>query len=328
VSLYRRQVALALRAVVVRSSTTYTWFGRASRPASRWPAPSPETGRDSLVRRLGIELYDSFYVHGAPIPRRVDAASPSRSDPALIEALSSANTGRGGWEPGWRAEAVDGEFVQVARDGLRVSAPASDCSIGRPEIGTLVSLRRSNEDRASYPGFYVALGDAVDAGAGGTRELRIYFSVSAAGAAPLVGSLTRRLNAVALPFSLKVVDHPAGFARRDAAVLYLHDGDFGAARLALRAVASECGPDLSEGAPAFTKPLGRGVAVAEHVLGSGESFGASRSRLVAEGIVAAHEEGLSCLEERLEAVARCFAARDLDLDRPYLAPESSDRYDL
>jgi hypothetical protein len=70
------------------------------------------------------------------------------------------------------------------------------------------------------------------------------------------------------------------------------------------------------------------VAVAEHVPEHGLSFGSSRCRLLAEGVVAAYERGATALPARLEAVARCFSERGLDLDRPYLAPGSSDVYEL
>jgi hypothetical protein len=54
----------------------------------------------------------------------------------------------------------------------------------------------------------------------------------------------------------------------------------------------------------------------------------SRCRLIAEGIVAAHERGASRLCDRLDAVAHRFAESGLDLDVPYLAPGSSDSYEL
>ena len=85
---------------------------------------------------------------------------------------------------------------------------------------------------------------------------------------------------------------------------------------------------LRSGSPAFTLPLARGVALAEYVTGDGGSFGTSRCRLLAEGLVDAHEHRARSLPERLDAVAARFAARGLDLDAPHLATPVSRSYVL
>jgi hypothetical protein len=245
-----------------------------------------------------------------------------------VQTLSACNRGRGGWQPGWRVEAVEEPTLRVARDGLHVSVPASDCRPSGTATGALVSVRRKNEHRFASPGFYFALGDADWANEGDAIEVRVYLHTTAAGAAPLVATATDLLNEAALPFSLKVLNHPGAFTRCDAAVLYLREGDFAAAREPLRAIVSECAPHLRSDPPAFTKPLSRGVAIGEHLPSQGASFGMSRCRLLAEGVVAAHERRAFCLADRLESVARTFARRGLDVDAPYLAPGSSDGYEL
>jgi hypothetical protein len=183
--------------------------------------------------------------------------------------------------------------------------------------GATVELRRPKELGALSPGFYTALGDRpLETGA----ELRVYLNVTAAGAAPLVGACTRALNAAAVPFVLKVVDRPGGFTRCDAAVLYLDRGALDRARPTLAEIVEACAPHLRDATPPFTKRLAPGVATGEHHADLGASFGALRCRAVAEGAVSAREAGAASLEERLEVVARAFAALGLDLDCPYLAP--------
>ena len=137
-----------------------------------------------------------------------------------------------------------------------------------------MSVRRPKELTAAAPGFYIALGDAESAGSRGDVEVRVYFNVSPAGTAPLVGACTRRLNDARIPFILKVLDHPAGFTRCDPAILYLEAGGFDRAREALSAIASACSPRLRRELPTFTKPLASGVSVGEHRLGLGEASGA------------------------------------------------------
>jgi hypothetical protein len=328
---YRDQVALALRAVAVRSLTSYAWFGRSSRPLS--PAVTsafpPGTAREYLISRLEEELYLSFYSQGGPVPHQPREASSARRDQRFVEALSAANRGCGGWEPGWRVAAVEGPHLEVVRDGLRVRVRASECWPARGQRASArVSVRRPKEHRAASPGFYVALGDAQHVRNHDELEVRIYFNVTAVGAAQLVAVVTRLLNEAAVPFSLKVLDHPVGFSRCDAAVLYLANGDFGRAQEPLRAIVSACAPHLRGDVPAFAKRLAAGVAVGEHRPSLGASFGTSRCRLVAEGIVVAHERGATRLSDRLDAAARQFADRGLDLDMPYLVAGSVDDYAL
>jgi hypothetical protein len=324
---YREQVASALRAVAVVSSSSYSWFGRASRPLPPevTSAASSDAVREYLTEALQHELYRSFYSQGKPVPW-LGRGAAARPDHAFVAALSSANAGAGGWEEGWRVASAGRDVVLVEKDGLRVRARASDCR-GEPcTAGAPVSLRRPKELTASSPGFYTALGDLAPRREG--IEVRVYFNVSAAGAAPLVAACTRLLNEARIPFSLKVANQRLGFARRDTAVLYLDHGDSGRVGPSLSALASACGIHLRRDPPAFARPLFAGVSVGEHLPSLGASFGAGRCRLVAEGIVAAHEAGAHGLRDRLDAVVRRFARHGLDVDAPYLAPGSSGRHEL
>jgi hypothetical protein len=329
---HREQLERALRAVAVTSPTSYAWFGSPSRPLPRdvTAALARSTVRDYLIERLQRELYRSFYSQGRPVPMSPDRVVPTLPDHAFVEDLSRANTGAGAWESGWHVETVERGTALVARDGLSIRARVSDCRAlrGPAAAGDPVSLRRPKELGVGSPGFYTALGDAEPARSSDEVEVRVYFHVTAAGAAPLVAVCTRLLNDAGVPFDLKVVNHPTGFSRCDAAVLYLEDGGFARVHSALGTIASACAPHLRSDPPAFAKPLARGVAVGEHHPSLGASFGAGRCRLLAEGIVAAHERGRVRLEERMDAVARRFAEHGLDVEVPYLAPRSTDCYEL
>ena len=286
---YREQVALALRVAAVASTTSYSWFGRRSRPlpaAVRSALPAG-AARAYLVHELEGVLYRSFYSQGAPIPVTAHAPMPARPDPAFVDALSRANTGEGGWQSGWRVERVEPLGVVVAHDGLLVRAGTADCRPRRAArtAGAAVSVRRPKEYRSASPGFYTALGDAEPAMTDDDIEVRVYFHLTAAGAAPVVSNCTRLLNRAGVPFVLKVIDNPAGFLRCDAAVLYLCDGDFRRARAPLQAIVAACEGYLRADVPVFAKPLVDGVAIGEHRSSHGGSFGTSRCQLVAEAII-------------------------------------------
>lgn len=191
-----------------------------------------------------------------------------------------------------------------------------------------MSARLPKELRAASPGFYLARGDAGGALDPAAVEIRVYFNLMQAGAVPLLAAATRLLNAQRLAFSIKLVNHPARYFRCDAGVLYLDDGDFAAARAPLRELVAACAPHLRAETPALTKPLAPGVGIGEHRTALGASFGIGRCRLVAEGIADAHEQRLTALADRVDAVARRFALHAMDLDVPHLVSRTRDDYVL
>lgn len=310
-SRYREQVAAVLRAVSIVGPTRYAWMGHRSRPL---PAPldaalDDRARRRYLVSCLAEELYHSFYCHGGPVPARWGESQPLWGEPRLVEALSCANDGQGSWEGGWTVERIDGDDVVARSPRLRVRTRAADCSPSELEPGAAVSLRLPRELRRVSPGFWFAVGDAPSGGVG----VRIYWNVTSAGGPALVKALTTRLNREGVPFRLKVADHPFRFERRDAAVLYLADDTFHAARAAIVEAGARLTGHLRPGTPAFTLPIARGVGAAEDV--GGDSFGVHRCGMLADAIVRAHEGGA----EDVDAVAARFAEDGVDIDAPYRA---------
>ena len=93
----------------------------------------------------------------------------------------------------------------------------------------------------------------------------------------------------------------------------------------LRPLLRALGPHLADGAPAFSKPLARGLALAEQPAG-GQRFGEQRCRLLAEAIVAAGAAGARTAQARLAVVREHFAAAGVGLDTPYLQTGSADAY--
>lgn len=327
---YGRQVELALRAVAVTSATSYAWLGRGSRrppPAVRARLDA-RAARAYLVSAIAGELYRSFYCHGRPVARALPDPVTDYPDETFVDALSEANGGRGGWDGGWRVVASERGELVLERDGLRVRAGADELGPGDRAPGDLVAVLRDKEHRGLAPGYYSAIGDAYDGPQPGALEVRVYVDVSADGAPRLVGLVCDGLNRAGVPFVLKVLDHPRAYVRRDAAVLYLHEGDFERAAAALRGAVAGCAAHIGDGVPAFTKALACGVGVGEHRPAAGTSFGSVRCRLVAEGIVAAHERGARRIADGVVAVERAFAGDGLRLELAHLARPRVDRYAL
>jgi hypothetical protein len=328
---YQAQVVAALGAVDVRPPDAFLWFGR--RISARTPAArawiDDTHARELLIQRIQQRLFADFYGAGAPRPQADGPVTPADEGGEFVRALSQANCGRGSWQAGWRVAAVGEDSLTVVRpDGLRLLAPADDCRVeGAVHAGTAADVRVPKELMGFSPGFYFALGDTRPPSGRADNLVRLCWNIAAAGAVTLVARLTYALNGAILPFSLELLDTPARYGGLSPAVLFLSRTDFAAAIKILRPLLRSLGPQLADGAPPFTKPLARGLAVAEEP-GDGESFGEHRCRLLAEAIVTASEQGKGAIEQRLAVVCDQFRSAGIALDAPYLGPGSDDAYEL
>jgi hypothetical protein len=324
-SVYREQVAAAVGAVTIRGPTQYAWLGRRSRrlPASLNGELDDAQRRRYLVSCLREELYCSFYCHGRPVAARWGEPEPA-ADPWLVDAMSQANTGGPRWESGWTVERVEGDEAIVSGPRLRVRIPVVDCD-GGVRAGGVVSVRMPTALPAVSPGFWSVLGE-TSAGAPAAADVRVYWNVTRGGAPALVGALTSRLNDAGVRFRLKVADHPSRLERCDAAVLYLDGEGFRSVRATLSDVASALSAHLRPETPAFTLAAAPGMGLAENV--DGESFGVRRCALLADGIVRAHELGLSGVDERVDTAIARFAEDGVPIDAPYLEPSLTGRHVL
>ena len=311
-SRYEDQVAEALGAVALRPPDAFVWFGRRETAAAG----------EMLVARLAQRLHDDFFATAVARPRASAPAGAPDGGGDLLGALSQANGGRGAWEDGWRIAALDEEDgLRVVRpDGLALLAPAEE--VRTDEVlapGARAAVRLPKELRGLSPGFCIALGDSGSPPEADAR-VGLYWNIAAAGAATLVARVTYALNGAAVRFSLELPVAGARYGRGDSALLLLARDDFPVAIEVLRPLSRTLGAHLGAAAPAFTQPLGRGLAVAEQPAGA-VRFGEHRCRLLAAAIVAAGEAG-----DRLLHVRERFAAAGLSLDAPYLQPGSADAY--
>lgn len=305
---YEAQVAAALGAIDVRPPGALLWFGRRAAAASG----------ERLVDAVARQLLADFFASGAPRPRRARPLTALGDGGGFVRALSQANCGRGTWQDGWRADGEDGEDViaVVRADGLRLRAPADAVDAG----GATARVRVPKELSGHRLGFYIALGDSTPSA---DAELAtLYWSIVPAGAVTLVARVTYALNRAGLPFELTLADNPARYGGADAAALSLARTDVEPALALMRPLLRALATHLADSAPAFCRPLARGLAFAEQPSGQA-SFGEHRCRLLAAAIVSAREAGLRAPDERLTVVREQFGAAGISLDAPYLQPGSA-----
>ncbi|MFC3326899.1 T3SS effector HopA1 family protein [Mesorhizobium cantuariense] len=297
-------------------------------PAGEGEAPGSTQHRrrppPPLLRAFEAELYARLYVRpGLVEPARITP----EADRDFVIALSAANCGRGGWEPGWTIAAPTGVAGQIGvmKDGLifRVAWHDVRASPGGLHAGKPCRVRIAKEFRNLMPHFYVAVGDG-DTGEPEPRPaMRIYWHLTAEAAAPFISSVTQHLNAHGVPFRAKVLRAPQAYHRADAGVLYLEPRWYRRAGNLLAIVYREVADGLRAETPLFARRLARGLAHAEDP-GNGQSFGQHRCHLVALAgwsSFARHETMRAARAATLAAIVR---AAGLDPSRPHLGPGSRD----
>jgi hypothetical protein len=184
------------------------------------------------------------------------------------------------------------------------------------EHGCYVAVGNAGLVNGSYPPNYAG-------------TLSVYFNLSPAGAVAVMQSLTQNLNQCDLPFTFKVRYDQSDFHRYSTAVLSCQPGHYPSIRPVLEAIYAEYQQYFRPAAPIFAKVLAPGLALSEEPLSPDKAtcpFGIHRCQLVASGLLAAREAGDDTSNGRLAAIQQQFAAVGLAWQRPYLNPDSEDRY--
>ena len=242
---------------------------------------------------------------------------------AFVDALSEANAGRGRVAAGLARGGRRAAHGRARRAACR--RPEADCRPRAPQRGERagcagrrsIATRRRASTRRSATSSRIGDDDV---------ELRVYFHLTAAGAAPLVASCTAVLNDAGVPFVLKVVDNPAAFValRRRRAVP--RAGDFAARRSApgrrrLRASPAGGGAGVRQAARRRRgrrrAPPRRSARASARAAAGSSPRGSSTPT-----------SGGARLDARLDAVERRFAASGLDLRGPVSRAGLRGRYVL
>lgn len=313
----------ALDSLRIVSATSYSWMGTVHRPVSAAVegAMSPGAARDLLLRQLEGLFYANFYCRGEPTFPPPRTAGPRLGGAsAFLERLAAANHGRQTLQPGWRVLGEDSGQVIVEQDGLTLWVDPVQV-VPEPDATDRAALVMPAELRKASPGFYMALGEQ-SLGGRADALVRLYWHLTSAAAPRLLDLLTSTLNKAGLAFQLKVVEDADLYDRCDAGVLYAPRESFPALLPWVRDAYLALRDALRPATPAFTKRLAPGLGLAEDP-GNGQSFGMHRCSVLAEAAVLAHERAG---HDPLAALRETFAKHDVDPERPYLSPGSSDRY--
>jgi hypothetical protein len=320
---------LLLRAVLLRSPMEYELAGRTHKVAPFGAGQSPvwsaySAGQHPMVIDLQTSIYDEAYCR--PLGSRTE---PPGNVTSLIELLSAANAGRDRWESGWTLVQTMPNGHAMARKGdlANVFAPGELAAVngGVPSPGAPLQVLLARESRTQQPGFYVANGESPAPFGADSRMTRIYWHIAEEGAVPLTRAVTTLLNRYQVPFRFKTLSYSGVYTRADAAVLYFASRYHQIVARLLPSIRGEVRTHLRPAVPLLTLKLYDGIGLAEDPA-TGESFGMSRSRLIAQAIWDAYARGMQTEESRMMELAIQFDRIGLSLDRPHLRSASADIY--
>ncbi len=266
---------------------------------------------------------------GNNLPIDLENNSVLGIDVGFYEQLHESNYGEGYFDPGWLmvGEETDGSLV-VKKRNLKLHIQrekhlqSADMAV---KVGDQIAIRMPKN--LVQNGFYLAVSNTEPKSH--ENMVRVYFNFTPEGAVMVMHRLTQMLNAIPIFFHFKVLYNPEEYKRHDSGVLYIEKHNYEAVRKIIETVYLENKSHFNLEVPLFTKQLAPGLGLAEepnNKFAKQESFGMHRCQIVANGLLQAWLQGDNSSEGRMEAILGQFSHLGIDLERPYLNPNSEDIY--
>ncbi len=255
--------------------------------------------------------------------------TPCEVDWEFCDKLHKNNYGKGSWNPYFRVirQEADGSLA-VEKKGITIHIQRERhlrLEEQSTAIGGVVSIPRPSSHIRNQ--FYIAYGDLVYTWR--YPSVFIYFNFSPKGAVALMGHLTEQLNAIKIPFDFNVLYNPSSYGRYDSGILRINKDSYEVVRQVLQTVYAENESHFQTHVPIFTKALAPGLALAERPEKEFrflEDFGMNRCKIVANALLEAHTNGDESPESRMKYILKYLDKFRIDIDYPYLNPNSEDIY--
>lgn len=165
----------------------------------------------------------------------------------------------------------------------------------------------------------------------------IYFNFSPEAAVSAMKCITTKLNAIKVPFIFEVFHNPLNYRFYNSGVLKVFSYQYAPYQYeefilpALQTIYAENTSHFRSQVPIFTKVLAPGIGLAERphpglkfssLLDSEGNY----CEFVANALLEAHKKGDESPEARMKYIIQNFERLGIDLERPYLNPNSEDIY--
>ncbi len=273
--------------------------------------------RASELEQISDWLYTAWYT-ALQFSEETQALVPGRDNIASALRASIAASTR--WETGWVAKRT---------------APSGMCLAGRGNLtrelrpGEYINLARHGMPVA--PGDHIAVTELlgwIDEPTGfwcarsWTAEpqkplVRLYFSTRSNQVGFVLMEVTKTLDSLKLPYSLKCPAFAAVYSRVDSLILYLEAGSWVRTVAEITVMARRIKEYLRDATPPLTRKIAQGVAFAEDV-GADESFGQNRCRALAPAVLALLQDQRSSPGDGLDRLTESLAAAGIDPIQPWL----------
>ncbi|WP_353929516.1 T3SS effector HopA1 family protein [Okeanomitos corallinicola TIOX110] len=253
----------------------------------------------------------------------------------FYEQLHQHNHGNGHYDSHWQVLRIEPDHsIAVTKNNLTLYVEP-ECYLKKQKkslkVGNLIDIWMPRNRLQN--GYYVAVSNLgqeqqitteTNSGVG-----RIYFNITPLGAIALMDTLTKQLNQANIPFSFQVIYNPGNYGRYDAGVLHFERENYPVIHQILQKVYQQYQGYFSPEIPLFTKFLAPGLSLAEEpnqTFTAQESFGMNRCQIVANALLEAWEKGKNAIEQRMRIIDEHFAQHLIDIQHPYLNPNSEDIY--
>lgn len=287
--------------------------------AGKPPEPDPNTTLHPLAEALWPLLYSHGYAQyydGEPKPAPVHNAT----DPAFAARFVETMHPRQKWDASWTVYQADANGTVHVRRGetYRQAMPGSYAvrGGGMPQVGSVVDLSVELYQDSIQSGWLYWTGWKADSDYDAPATARFYLNTSADTAPEVVSTVIAALDGYGLPFRMKTLAAPEGYTRADSTVVYLPRRHAALAQRLILDAVSGAGL-LQDETPLFALPLAPGISFADDPA-DGSSFGQSRVRLVAAGLLDAWFAGTQETGSRLIAIAERFGKSGMSLGQPHL----------
>jgi len=239
----------------------------------------------------------------------------------LVNSLNAAARMTTFWQSGWECSHQQRGSSRVAaiRKGERRSLCSFEyinesCPGRRAEPGEVLKVMSHTVSDRLLEGYWVGHSEQWVSSPG--RILRVYWNIDNEGAALLVHTLFSTMPDN-IAYSLKLLVEADGYLRTDTAVLYFHTRDIGVVMPAIYQTSRKLDGLLYTGIPRLTKPVTKGVSLAEEPRLKNQSFGSSRCQILASALQRAHAEGIQKQHALLAIIHQELNRAGINPEKPY-----------
>lgn len=167
--------------------------------------------------------------------------------------------------------------------------------------------------------------------------LLVYFNFNPEAAIFAMNCITKKLNAIKVPFSFEVLHNPLNYRFYNSGILKIFSCQYDPEQYeksilpVLQTIYAENISHFREQVPIFTKVLAPGIGLAERPH-PGLNFSSlidsegNYCEFVANALLEAHKNGNESPEARMKYIIQNFECLGIDIERPYLNPNSEDIY--